>query len=68
MTSSPFPTATAACAARRTAQLLLGCGTPLLWEKSDGPYADWVAFPLATLDTPVRPLKQKHIHVASKAP
>lgn len=44
------------------------CGTPLLWEKSDGPYADWVAFPLATLDTPVRPLKQKHIHVASKAP
>jgi len=43
------------------------CGSPLLWERSDGPFPGWVAFPLGTLDTPVRPVKQKHIHVGSKA-
>lgn len=41
------------------------CGSPLLWrsEGMDG----WVAFPLATLDTPLVPARQKHIHVESRA-
>lgn len=42
------------------------CGTPLSWVAKDGPRADWLAFPVATLDTPVRPLKQKHIHTGSQ--
>lgn len=43
------------------------CGTPLSWVKHDGPYAGWVAFPVGTLETPITPAKQKHIHVGSKA-
>ena len=42
------------------------CGSPLLWHR-DGTYADWVAVPLGTLDTPFDTPPQKHIHVASKA-
>jgi hypothetical protein len=43
------------------------CGSPMLWH-SKGGFADWVSFPLATLDTPYTPPKQRHIHIASKAP
>ncbi len=43
------------------------CGSPMLWH-SKGEFADWVSFPLATLDTPYTPPKQRHIHLASRAP
>lgn len=43
------------------------CGSPLLW-RSHGDAAQWAVFSLATLDTPVIPVRQKHIHVASRAP
>jgi hypothetical protein len=43
------------------------CGSPLAWY-SAGEFADWIAFPLATLDTLCTPRTQKHIHTASKAP
>ncbi|MEL0027185.1 MAG: GFA family protein [Perlucidibaca sp.] len=56
-----------ASSAQATRSFCSVCGTPLSWVKHDGPYADWVAFPVATLDTPIRPVKQKHIHVGSKA-
>lgn len=42
------------------------CGSPMLWH-SNGEFAHWVSFPLATLDTPYTPPRQRHIHVASRA-
>ena len=42
------------------------CGSPLLWH-SEGPYSEWLAVPLGTLDTAYETPPQKHIHVASKA-
>jgi hypothetical protein len=50
-----------------TRQFCSVCGSPLLWH-SEGKYADIVAVPLGTLDTPFDSPPQKHIHVGSKAP
>lgn len=44
------------------------CGSPLLWHDAQGTHPDWVSIPLATLDTPFMPTKQKHVHSASKVP
>ncbi|RZJ11707.1 MAG: GFA family protein [Acidovorax sp.] len=49
-----------------TRQFCSGCGSPLLWH-SEGAYADLVAVPLGTLDTPFDSPPQKHIYVGSKA-
>lgn len=43
------------------------CGSPLAWH-SEGEFSAWISFPLSTLDTACIPSKQRHIHVASKAP
>jgi hypothetical protein len=38
----------------------------MLWHDTRR-FPDWLAFPLATLDTPYVPSKQKHVYVDSKA-
>jgi hypothetical protein len=43
------------------------CGSSLFWTDSTGAFSDWVSIALGTLDTPLRPRKQKHVHVGSKA-
>lgn len=53
--------------AQVTRSFCSACGSPLLWH-SQGPFAAWVSFPLAALDTPYHPPRQKHIHVASRVP
>src|SRR5690242_17932258 len=44
------------------------CGSPVTWHSTHGDEASWISFTLGTLDTPFTPLKQRHIHLASKAP
>jgi hypothetical protein len=44
------------------------CGSPLTWLSEHGNYPGRVGFTLGTLDTPVEVARQRHIHVASKAP
>ncbi|WP_255990632.1 GFA family protein [Chitinolyticbacter albus] len=56
-----------ASSAQATRTFCSVCGSPMLWQ-GKGHYADWVSFPLSTLDTPYLAPKQKHIHTASKAP
>lgn len=43
------------------------CGAPLLWHYEDRS-ANWVSFPLGSLDTEYVAYSHKHIHVDSKAP
>ena len=49
-------------------QFCAHCGSSLFWSQSKGDWPDWVCIALGTLDTPFTPEKQKHTHVASKAP
>ncbi|MHC5195741.1 MULTISPECIES: GFA family protein [Pseudomonas] len=49
-------------------QFCAHCGSTLFWSRIQGEYAHWISVALGTLDTPFIPQKQKHIHVASKAP
>jgi len=44
------------------------CGSPLMWRSAEARFASWIFFPLGTLDTPCVATRQRHIHVASKAP
>lgn len=44
------------------------CGSTLFWSRSTGEFADWVSIALGTLDTPLLPAKQKHVHLESAAP
>lgn len=43
------------------------CGSPLTWHSIHGGAALWISFSLGTLDTPFSPMKQKTLHLASKA-
>ena len=49
-------------------QFCAHCGSPLFWSRSEGDYCDWVSVALGTLDTEFTSKKQRHIHVACKAP
>jgi hypothetical protein len=44
------------------------CGSTLFWSRLQGEYADWISVALGTLDTPILPKKQKHVHIDSAAP
>jgi len=50
-----------------TRQFCSHCGSSLFWTDSTGAFSDWVSVALGTLDTPLRPHKQKHVNVGSKA-
>lgn len=50
-----------------TRQFCSRCGSSLFWTDSTGAFSDWVSVALATLDTPLRTGKQKHVYVSSKA-
>jgi hypothetical protein len=41
------------------------CGTTIEWAGSER-YPDWVSIAVATLDTPLRPRRAKHIHLDSR--
>ena len=43
------------------------CGSPLTWHSAHGNAAPWISFSLGTLDTSFTPLKQRNVHLASKA-
>lgn len=43
------------------------CGSPLTWHSAHGDAARWTSFSLGTLDTSFNPVKQRNIHLASKA-
>lgn len=44
------------------------CSSPLAWRRIHGDWASWISFSLGTLDTPFTPSRQRHIHLASRAP
>ncbi|WP_066270109.1 GFA family protein [Hydrogenophaga palleronii] len=44
------------------------CGSAMAWQQSEGAYTDWVSIPLGTLDTPLVPRKQRHVHTDTRAP
>lgn len=50
-----------------TRQFCSRCGSSLFWTDSSGQFSEWVSIALGTLDTPLRPRKQKHVNVGSKA-
>lgn len=41
------------------------CGTRLFWSDAAGEFAEWISVALGTLDTPLEPVRQKHVHVES---
>ncbi|ARU04504.1 hypothetical protein CCO03_07275 [Comamonas serinivorans] len=41
------------------------CGSPITWQRVQGEWADWTCFTLATLLTPFKPAKQRHVHCES---
>lgn len=43
------------------------CGSTLFWSRCEGEFSDWISVALGTLDTPLLPHKQKHVHVDSAA-
>lgn len=43
------------------------CGSPLTWHSAHGDTAHWISFSLGTLDTPFIPMKQRDVHLSSKA-
>lgn len=42
------------------------CGSSLFWYQKAGDHTDWICITLGTLDSPFRPLKQKHLHLESQ--
>lgn len=41
------------------------CGSPLCWQRTEGEFADWLSFTLASLGTAFVPHKQRHAHLDS---
>ncbi|CAI8705613.1 MULTISPECIES: GFA family protein [Pseudomonas] len=50
-----------------TRQFCSHCGSSLFWTDSTGAFSEWISIALGTLDTALRPNKQKHVFVSSKA-
>jgi hypothetical protein len=63
--SSAMQSYRSSSAARRA--FCSGCGSVLLWD-NDTEFPDAQFLAVATLDSPISPRAQRHIHVSSRAP